>query len=272
MDRTRREFLADVGRGMLVASVGAATAADLDLVPAAFADDKKTGRLSFGSLEPLAGLMQDTPADKQLPLLVKKLQDGTSLPRAGRCRRPGQCPAVRRARLRRLAHVHGPGAGLRDGQGTARTKPGLAGPQGAVSQRPDHAGPGRPRGTRPSSPSSRAPCRKAGPAASCCARRFGTRTLAAADATFAALARRKPEDAYNDLQPIVEEAIFPDADGIHCVGPRLAGLGDARPDRQGTCPDLVAAVGALLHGPGAADRQRIGAEHPQRAAALAGSA
>jgi len=41
MDRTRREFLADVGRGMLVASVGAATAAELDLVPAAFADDKK---------------------------------------------------------------------------------------------------------------------------------------------------------------------------------------------------------------------------------------
>jgi hypothetical protein len=79
MDRTRREFLADVGRGMLVASVGAATAVELDLVPAAFADDKKDNRLSFGSLEPRAGLMQDTPADKQLPMLVKKLQDGTSL-------------------------------------------------------------------------------------------------------------------------------------------------------------------------------------------------
>src|SRR5579884_601943 len=79
MDRTRREFLADVGRGMLVASVGAATAVDLNLVPAAFADYPKSGRLSFGGLEPLAGMMQDTPADRQLPILVKHIQDGTSL-------------------------------------------------------------------------------------------------------------------------------------------------------------------------------------------------
>ena len=47
-NHSRRAFLADVGRGMLVASVGAAIAADLELVPAAFADDKGPGRLSFG--------------------------------------------------------------------------------------------------------------------------------------------------------------------------------------------------------------------------------
>ena len=35
----RREFLADVGRGMLVASVGSALAQDLGLAPAALADD-----------------------------------------------------------------------------------------------------------------------------------------------------------------------------------------------------------------------------------------
>ena len=34
----RREFLADVGRGMLVASVGSALAQDLGLAPAALAD------------------------------------------------------------------------------------------------------------------------------------------------------------------------------------------------------------------------------------------
>ena len=46
MDRTRREFLADVGRGMLVASVGTAIAADLELVPAAFCR-RRRGRPPF---------------------------------------------------------------------------------------------------------------------------------------------------------------------------------------------------------------------------------
>ncbi len=46
---------------------------------------------------------------------------------------------------------------------------------------------------------------------------IGNRDQAAADVTLAALTRGKPEDAYNDLQPIVEDAIFPDADGIHCA-------------------------------------------------------
>ena len=79
MSRTRRSFLADVGRGMLVASVGASVAADLELVPRAFGDDKGPARLSFGNLDPLAGLMQDTPAEKQLPMLVQRLKEGTSL-------------------------------------------------------------------------------------------------------------------------------------------------------------------------------------------------
>jgi len=75
---SRRAFLADVGRGMLVATVGAATATDLGLIPAAFADEK-ANRLSFGGLDSLAGLMQDTPADKLQPILVKKIQEGTAL-------------------------------------------------------------------------------------------------------------------------------------------------------------------------------------------------
>jgi hypothetical protein len=75
--RTRRDFLADVGKGMLVASVGAAVAADLGLAPA-FADEGGE-RLSFGKLESLAALMQETPPDKLLPALVEKLQGGTDL-------------------------------------------------------------------------------------------------------------------------------------------------------------------------------------------------
>lgn len=73
----RREFLADVGRGMLVASIGPALAADLGLAPA-FANDAPE-KLDFGKLEPLAAFLQDTPTDRLMPELVKKLKDGTDL-------------------------------------------------------------------------------------------------------------------------------------------------------------------------------------------------
>src|SRR3954453_14151384 len=75
---TRREFLGNVGRGMLVASVGLGTALDMGLTPA-WADDETGERLAFGGLEPLVGLMQDTPVKSLMPLLVEKLQSGTEL-------------------------------------------------------------------------------------------------------------------------------------------------------------------------------------------------
>jgi hypothetical protein len=75
---TRREFLADVGRGMLVATVGFETATGLGLTPA-LAADETAAELSFGSLEPLVRLMQETPAAKLLPLLTARLQSGTEL-------------------------------------------------------------------------------------------------------------------------------------------------------------------------------------------------
>lgn len=73
----RREFLADVGKGMLVAGVGSAVAFDLGLAPAhaAEAHDK----LTFGTMEPMVALMQETPPDKLLPILVDKLRTGTEL-------------------------------------------------------------------------------------------------------------------------------------------------------------------------------------------------
>lgn len=74
----RREFLADVGRGMLVASVGTAVSADLSLTPA-WAEESASGKITFGDLEPLVGLMQDTPADKLMPQLVDRIKSGTSL-------------------------------------------------------------------------------------------------------------------------------------------------------------------------------------------------
>ena len=270
MDRTRREFLADVGRGMLVASVGAATAAELALVPAAFADDKKTGRLSFGSLEPLAGLMQDTPADKQLPLLVKKLRDGTSfreLVAAGALANARQfggqdyvgwhtfmalAPAFEMAKelpepnqalpILKVLYRNAQTMQGRGGHGNEVLKP--IEPRSLPEGRPGsaaargHWGQGHGRGRRhpdrPGAPQARGCLQR--PAVSC---RGGH---------------------------------LPGCRRYPLFGPGLAGLGDARPDRQGTCPDLVAAVGSLLLERGAEDRQRIGAEPPQRAAALAGTA
>jgi hypothetical protein len=73
----RRDFLADVGKGMLIGSVGSALAFDLGLAPV-FADDE-AGRLSFGELEPLVGLMQETAPDKLQPKLVEKIKSGTDL-------------------------------------------------------------------------------------------------------------------------------------------------------------------------------------------------
>jgi hypothetical protein len=75
--RTRREFLTEVGQGMLVVSIGSTLAAELGLAPAAAAAEE--GRLDFGTLEPLARLMEETPADGLLPLLVDRLKTGTEL-------------------------------------------------------------------------------------------------------------------------------------------------------------------------------------------------
>jgi hypothetical protein len=75
---TRRQFLSDVGRGVLVASLGPALASDLAIAGDALAD-APAPTLSFGNLEPLVCLMQETPVGKLLPALVGKLKAGTDL-------------------------------------------------------------------------------------------------------------------------------------------------------------------------------------------------
>jgi hypothetical protein len=62
---------------MLVASVGANLAQDLGLT-SAFAEEA-TESLSFGKLEPLVALMQETPVNQLLPRLVHAMQGGTDL-------------------------------------------------------------------------------------------------------------------------------------------------------------------------------------------------
>jgi hypothetical protein len=77
MAHNRRAFLADVGRGALVASVGPALATDLGLAPAQAAEARD--ELTFGKIEPLVCLMQETAPDKLLAALVKKLNDAAEL-------------------------------------------------------------------------------------------------------------------------------------------------------------------------------------------------
>lgn len=79
MTHSRRAFLADVGKGMIAAGLGTSLATELGLCPALAGDEPKD--LSFGALEPLVALLQETPKDKLLPVLVEKLASGTDLKR-----------------------------------------------------------------------------------------------------------------------------------------------------------------------------------------------
>lgn len=77
MVSSRRQFLGQVGAGMVAASVGSALAEDLGFSTSFVADGPE--ELTFGSLEPLVVLMQETPPGRLLPLLQERLRAGTSL-------------------------------------------------------------------------------------------------------------------------------------------------------------------------------------------------
>ncbi len=73
----RRKFLANVGSGMLVGSLGVGLAADLG-ISSAYANEAND-RLNFGDMEPLVALMQETPLDRLQPALIRQLKQGTEL-------------------------------------------------------------------------------------------------------------------------------------------------------------------------------------------------
>jgi hypothetical protein len=93
--RTRRELFNEVGRGMLVAGVGLATAADLGLAPA-WADEP-SAPLDFGAAEPLVALMQETPLGRLVPTLVETARGPTCVRSSPRPRWP--TPARSAARI-----------------------------------------------------------------------------------------------------------------------------------------------------------------------------
>ncbi len=73
---TRREVLADIGKGMLTTSIGAGLASEIGISHALADGDSKT--INFGHLEPLVEMMQVNSADKMLPLVISAVNKGTS--------------------------------------------------------------------------------------------------------------------------------------------------------------------------------------------------
>lgn len=74
--RHRRQFLANVGTGMLVGSLGVGLSESLGISTALASEDDD--RLTFGKLEPLVSMMQETPLKRLQPTLLGHLEHGTS--------------------------------------------------------------------------------------------------------------------------------------------------------------------------------------------------
>lgn len=76
-DRNRRDFLVEVGQGMLTALIGPALAADMGLANRAVAGEP-TAKTPDG-LERLVSLLQETAVPKLMPALVEQLNKGVAL-------------------------------------------------------------------------------------------------------------------------------------------------------------------------------------------------
>src|SRR5262249_45534513 len=72
----RREFLQEVGGGMLAVLVGSGLAAELGL---AAEDNKESKAKTSNGLDRLSQIIQQTPTTDLLPALAKQLNNGTSL-------------------------------------------------------------------------------------------------------------------------------------------------------------------------------------------------
>ena len=70
----RREFLSDVGRGMLAVGLGTSLAGDLGCMPAVA--DEGHDSIPLGEYESLVELMRSTPAEKLQPLLAEQILQG----------------------------------------------------------------------------------------------------------------------------------------------------------------------------------------------------
>jgi hypothetical protein len=76
-DRDRRDFLVEVGEGMLAALIGPALAVEMGL--ASRAEGAEPARQAPPGLDRLVGLLQETPVPKLVPTLIGQLEKGVSL-------------------------------------------------------------------------------------------------------------------------------------------------------------------------------------------------
>ncbi|HWB06895.1 MAG TPA: hypothetical protein VG796_27975 [Verrucomicrobiales bacterium] len=81
--QNRRDFLNNVGKGVLATALGPALLAELGLGTASAAEEAAaaSGALNFGALEPLVCFMQETPIAKLQSALVAKIKEGIPLDR-----------------------------------------------------------------------------------------------------------------------------------------------------------------------------------------------
>lgn len=75
---SRRQFLSDVGRGTLLATIGPALSSELGFTSPAWAE-APAPKLHFGDLEALVCFMQETAVEKLQPALLAKLKSGVPL-------------------------------------------------------------------------------------------------------------------------------------------------------------------------------------------------
>ncbi len=76
---TRRDFLRQVGIGALTAGLGSSLTGELGLARASVLQEEP--RLTFGALEPLVSLLQETPIAKLQPMLVNAVKEGKAGPK-----------------------------------------------------------------------------------------------------------------------------------------------------------------------------------------------
>ncbi|QEH32054.1 hypothetical protein OJF2_05230 [Aquisphaera giovannonii] len=201
--RSRRGFLGDVGRGMLVASVGLGTAADMGLAVARASEDDG-GPITFGGLEPLVRLMQETEVGGLMPALVGRLRAGTELKdlvaaaALANARTFGGEDYVGFHTLMALAPAHRMAGELPEGQ---RALPVLKVLYRNTNRIHEHGG-GASEVLHAVRPGALSGGQDPGEALRDAVRR---RDMAGAEGTFAAIAAGSPEDAFNSLLVAVED-------------------------------------------------------------------
>jgi hypothetical protein len=204
--KSRREFLSQVGQGMFVASVGSTLAVDLGLCPPLQAEEGP-GRLDFGKLEPLVSLMQETAPAKLQPLLIEKLRAGMELSQL--------VGAAALANARTFGGEDYVGfhtmMALHPSYMMARELPKEKQPLPVLkvlyrnSTRMQETGGSSHEVLKPVKPTNAAPIKNAGEALRTIARGTDSERMAKAEALFAAMAEGSPDAAYNELLTLVED-------------------------------------------------------------------